>query len=193
MIAIMISALARPRQVVAIELQPDLAGFIDINAALNSLNNVRGICADIRARKIPGVTPASFDLVVANPPFHATARGRQSPIHGRHLARDESGAELADFVAAARRFASNGARVAMVFAASRSAEMIATLRAQRLEPKRIRFVHPRADRAATSVLIEARAGGGVEVRIEPPLILYERAGVYSAEALAMLGGAPLRG
>jgi tRNA1Val (adenine37-N6)-methyltransferase len=191
-IAIMLAALGRPREVVAIELQPALADLINLNAAQNSLGNVRGLCADIRSRRISGVAAASFDLIVANPPFHASTRGRQSPIPGRSMARAETGAELGDFTAVARRYARNGARVAFVFAASRSAELVAAMRSHGLEPKRIRFVHPRIELPAASVLVEARAGGGTETRVEPPLVLYDRIGVYSAEARAMLGGTPLR-
>ncbi len=180
------AALKHPREVVAIEIQLQLAELIDRNAALNSLTSVRGVCADIRARRIAGVDPASFDLIVANPPYYAAARGRHSPGAGRRVARSGTDSDLADFVAAARRYACNGARVAFTFAANRSAELIATMRARQLEPKRMRFVHPRVDLPAASVLVEARAAGGVEVAIEPPLILYDKKGEYSAEARAML-------
>jgi len=185
-VAIMIAARAHPREVMAVELQPDLAELIDHNADLNSLSGVRGICADIRARRIAGLEPASCDLIVANPPYYAAARGRHSPGESRRAARSGTDAELADFVAAAQRYARNGARVAFVFAANRSADLLATMRARQLEPKRIRFVHPRVDLPAASVLVEGRAGGGVEVAIEPPLILHDRTGEYSTEARALL-------
>jgi tRNA1(Val) A37 N6-methylase TrmN6 len=55
-----------------------------------------------------------------------------------------------------------------------------------MEPKRIRFVHPYMDKAATTVLLEARKGGGVEVCVEPPLILCDAPGVYSREARELL-------
>jgi tRNA1(Val) A37 N6-methylase TrmN6 len=66
------------------------------------------------------------------------------------------------------------------------AELISTMRSKRLEPKRIRFVHSRLATPATVVLVEARVGGGVEASVEPPLILYERPGIYTAEAKALL-------
>jgi tRNA1(Val) A37 N6-methylase TrmN6 len=185
-IALMLAHLTRLREVVALEMQPALAGMIARNAALNRLASVRAVCADLRQRRIAGVEPQSFDLVVANPPFRAARTGRESPQRGRRLARVESAATLADFVAAARRYARHGGRVAFVFSAARSAELIATMRAARLEPKRIRFVHPRPAAAATSVLIGARAGGGVECAVEPPLILYARDRVYTDEARALL-------
>lgn len=185
-IALMIAAIARPREVIAVELQPRMAEMAERNARLNGLANLRCVQADLRARKIAGIVPASFDLVVANPPFHARHAGRESPDHGRRAARGGSGASLGDFVAAARRYVRNGGRVAFIFGASRSAELIATMRARQLEPKRMRFVHPRVDLPASSVMVEARAGGGIEVAVEPPLVLEDRAGVYTDEARALL-------
>ncbi len=188
-VAIMMADLYRPREVVAIEIQPPLAAMIARSAATNGLESVNAVCADLRQRRIAGVEPASFDLVVANPPYRAAAAGRESPNHGRRLARGESAAVLMDFVAAAHRYARRGGRVAFVFTARRSAELISAMRSQQLEPKRIRFVHPRIAMPASVMLIEARAGGGVEVTIEPPLILYERPGIYTSEARAIVSSA----
>jgi tRNA1Val (adenine37-N6)-methyltransferase len=185
-VAIMMGALYRPREVVALEIQPALAEMVARNAAANGLESVHAACADLRQKKIASVEPASFDLVVANPPYRAMAAGRENPDHGRRVARGESTATLADFVAAARRYTRRGGRVAFVFTARRSAELISAMSLNKLEPKRIRFVHPQIAMPASVILIEARASGGIEVAVEPPLILYERPGIYTAEARALL-------
>jgi tRNA1Val (adenine37-N6)-methyltransferase len=185
-ISVMIAALWLPSEVVAVEIQPDVAAIAERNAALNQLDSIRVISADLRARRIEGLAPASFDVVVANPPYRALGSGRRSPNPGRRVAREERAATLADFVAAAKRFASNGAKAAFVFDASRSAELLRCLAAHSLEPKRIRFVHPRADAPGATILVEARKGGGIEVAIEPPLMLYDRSGVYSDEARELM-------
>jgi tRNA1(Val) A37 N6-methylase TrmN6 len=185
-ISIVIAALFKPRQVAAIEIQPALAQLIARNAALNGLPMVAARFADLRERKIEGITPAGFDLVVANPPYRARETGRESPDEGRRLARGESAGTLQDFVAAAARYARHGGRTAFVFSAERSAELIALLRSHSLEPKRIRFVHPRAAKPASAVLIEARKGAGVEVVVEPPLIIYSRKGAYTKDARRLL-------
>ena len=182
----MMATLYRPREVVAIEIQPTLAAMISRSAAINQLKSVKAINADLRQKKIQGVEPASFDLVVANPPYRAAASGRENPDHGRRVARGEGETVLLDFVAAARRYARTGGRVAFVFAARRSAELISLMRSKQIEPKRIRFVHPRIAMPASVMLVEARVGGGIEVAIEPPLILYDRPGIYTAEARALL-------
>jgi len=185
-VSIMIAALHRPREVVALEIQPQLAEMIARNAEINGLESMHAVCADLRQKKMKGVESASFDLVVANPPYRAVAAGRENPDRGRRVARGESAALLADFVAAARRYARTGGRVAFVFTARRSAELISAMRSKQLEPKRIRWVHPQIARPASVILIEARVGGGIEVAIEPPLILYERPGIYTPEARALL-------
>ena len=189
-VSIMIATLCRPREVVAVEIQPPLAGMIARNAVINQLKSVTAINADLRQKKIAGVAPASFDLVVANPPYRAAASGRENPDHGRRVARGESTATLTDFVAAARRYARTRGRVAFVFTARRSAELIAAMRSHHLEPKRIRFVHSRLTAPASVMLIEARASGGIEVAIEPPLILYDRPGIYTSEANSLLTSHP---
>jgi tRNA1Val (adenine37-N6)-methyltransferase len=185
-VSIMMATLYRPREVVAIEIQPPLAEMISRSAAINGLKCVNAVNADLRQKKITGVEPASFDLVVANPPYRAAASGRENPDHGRRVARGEGDTLLADFVAAARRYARTAGRVAFIFAARRSAELISAMRSKQLEPKRIRFVHSQIVTPASVMLVEARVGGGIEVAIEPPLILYERPGLYTAEARALL-------
>lgn len=187
-VAAMIAATRRPREVLALELQPDLAALARRNAALNRLANLHPLEADLRTRTIPGLAAGSFDWVVANPPYRALGCGRESPNPSRRLARGAAGANLRDFVAAAARYATNGGRIGMIFTAPRTAELVAELKTKALEPKRLRFVHPDPQSPATMILVEARKRAGVEVRVEPPLIVWASPGVYTAEARAILNG-----
>ena len=185
-IAATIAMMHQPRAIVGIELQRDLAECAQRNAAINNLDTMTVIRADLRNRKIAGLEPDSFAYVVANPPYSALRHGRESPNASRRIARGGDGASLRDFIAAASRFTTGNGKVAMIFTATRTAELIAELKAKAFEPKRIRFVHPYAHEPASTVMIEARKGAGIEAQVEPPLIVWERAGVYSAEARAIL-------
>jgi tRNA1(Val) A37 N6-methylase TrmN6 len=189
-VSIMLAALHHPREVVAIELQPDLATMVSRNAASNGLASVSSVCADLRARSIGGIAPAAFGYVVANPPYRALQSGRESPNLSRRIARGAGGADLRDFIAAASRYAANSAKVAVVFTASRTAELLAELKTRSLEPKRMRFVHPRQGMRASTVLVEACKDGGAEVQVEPPLFLYANPGVYSDETRELLLAPP---
>jgi tRNA1Val (adenine37-N6)-methyltransferase len=159
------------------------------NGAVNGVQELSAICADLR-RNIPGLTPAAFGYVVANPPYRAAWRGRESPDPERRLARGSGGAMLSEFLAAAARYANRGGKIALVFTASRTAELFAEMKQRSLEPKRIRFVHSKPGEAATMILLEARKGGGIETIIEPPLFIYSSPGIYTDEANAMLTRTP---
>lgn len=170
-ISLAIAALYRPSKIIAVEIQPALVAMtrrsIEINAMQSTIDIIEG---DLRRISDPAIAANSFDVVVANPPYRALNSGHESPEEGRRVARSETAATLQDFVAAAALYARTGGRAAFVFGADRSAELITVLRQYRLEPKRIRFVHPATSKPATMVLIETRKNGGTEVTIEPPLI-----------------------
>ncbi len=186
-ISLAIAALHQPREIVAIEVQPELVAMLRRGAELNGVDAIRAIAADLRKLNDAELRRESFEVVVANPPYRASKAGRVSPQDARRIARSESSATLEDFVAAAAKYTRRGGRAAFVFAADRSAELISILREHRLEPKRIRFVHPYAGAPATNILLVARKHGGIEVAIEPPLILFDAPGVYSREAREILG------
>ncbi len=184
-ISMIVGKLICPKEVVALEIQTELSDLAAANARLNDLN-IKVVTGDLRARKIESIQPASFDYVVANPPFRAHGTGRQSLNASRMIARSESAATLPDFISAATRFCRFGGKVGFVFTAARMAELIEVLRSHRLEPKRLKLVHPLPHSAASMVLIESSKGGGVELLIEPPLIVHSAPGVYSREARLLL-------
>ena len=69
----------------------------------------------------------------------------------------------------------------MVHRPFRMAEIIRVFSQYKLEPKRIRLVYPFVDKEPNMILIEALKGGKPRVSVEPPLIVYERPGVYTEE------------
>jgi tRNA1Val (adenine37-N6)-methyltransferase len=186
-VSVVLAALYQPKEIVAIEVQPPLAALIARNAVLNGTAELKAICADIR-ESIPELKADEFDYVVANPPYRAATRGRESPDAQRRISRGGGGATLREFIAAAARYVHDGGKLAIVFTASRTAELVTEMRQRTFEPKRIRFVHPTPGASATMILVEARKGGGVETIVEPPLFIYDSPGAYSEEARVMLTG-----
>lgn len=76
----------------------------------------------------------------------------------------------------------------MVHRPHRLAEIISCLKEHKLEPKRIRFVHPFVDKEANMVLIESARGGKSMVKVEAPIIVYKEAGVYTEEIYRIYEG-----
>ena len=80
-----------------------------------------------------------------------------------------------------------GGRLYMVHRPRRLIEILMAMKSQKLEPKRMKFVHPFADKEANMVLIEAVRGGGALMTVEKPIIVYKEPGVYTDEIYDIYG------
>ncbi|OGD74846.1 MAG: hypothetical protein A2Y64_04320, partial [Candidatus Coatesbacteria bacterium RBG_13_66_14] len=168
------------------EIQPDLAGLAERNALADGFPlAVR--TGDLRRREDLG-KPGRFDRVFANPPYRASFDGRRSPDATRDAARREVFGGLGDFLDAALWLLADGGALTLIYTARRLAELFTELRSRRLEPKRLRLVHPGPDRPARLVLLEAAKGGGVELEILPPLFTHGADGAYTDEMAEILYG-----
>lgn len=115
----------------------------------------------------------AFDVVYANPPYFKRESGRQSPNPLENLARRESALELRAFLRACEKLLKNRGRLFLVFTAYRLAELIFYCKELKLEPKVLRLVHSYPYEEAKLCLLKAVKGAKEELRILPPLYIYE--------------------
>lgn len=81
-----------------------------------------------------------------------------------------------------------GGKAAFVHRPGRLLDIVTAMRANRLEPKRIRFVYPKAGKEANTLLIEGTKDGKPDLKILPPLYVYDEHGNYTDEVRALLYG-----
>jgi tRNA1(Val) A37 N6-methylase TrmN6 len=124
---------------------------------------------------------ASFDVVTTNPPYMNENHGLKNPESHKAIARHEILCTLEDVIREGTKVLKPGGRFNMIHRPHRLVEIIELMKKYRVEPKRIRFVHPFADKEANMVLIEVIRGAKPMVKIEPPLVIYEATGVYTEE------------
>ena len=113
------------------------------------------------------------------------------PLHGldpRAIARHELLCTFDDVARVAAKLLRPGGHFYLVHRPLRLPELITTLCRRGLEPKRMRLVYPHADQAPNMVLLDCVRGGGPELRVEPPLIVYEKDGTYTPELLQIYYG-----
>ncbi|GMT46786.1 MAG: SAM-dependent methyltransferase [bacterium] len=177
--------------VLLIEVQEGLSALAQRNVELNQLQpRVQVLKADVSSIICDGYADLieGFDAVVSNPPFRKPGTGRISPYGERAIARHEIKLTLTDLIKTSSALLKNRGRFLMVYHPYRFNEVIYTMKESLLEPKRIRFVHPDDNSEATMVLIEAIKGGGVELKVEKPLFVYEKDGLYTEEMAALYSG-----
>ena len=125
--------------------------------------------------------PASFDVVTCNPPYMTADHGIVNPDDSKAIARHEILCTLEDIVGQTSKLLKEKGRFYMVHRPFRLIEIIKTLTDHKIEPKRIRMVHPYIDKEPTMVLIEGIKGGRSRVKVDPPLIVYRDKNVYTQE------------
>lgn len=166
---------------VGLELQEAMAEMAQRSVRLNGLGekltirqgDIRQVRADFPAE--------SFRVVTTNPPYMKQHAGLHNQTDAVSLARHEISCRLRDVMEAAGYLLSSRGRFYMVHRPLRLTEIFEEMRRVQIEPKRLRFVHPYADQEPTQVLIEGVRHGGSELRVLPPLIVYESPGVYTQE------------
>ena len=109
-------------------------------------------------------------------------------IDPRAIARHEILCSFEDVVRAAAALLRPGGHFYLVHRPLRLAELITKLCTSGLEPKRMRLVYPHVDKAPNMVLLDCVRGGAPELRVEPPLIVYDGNGSYTPELLEIYYG-----
>ncbi|QKS48903.1 tRNA1(Val) (adenine(37)-N6)-methyltransferase (plasmid) [Paenibacillus cellulosilyticus] len=172
----------------AVEIQPRLAGMAQRSVKFNKLDNqIQIIEADLRQYwKTAG--NGVYDAVTVNPPYMPAQTGDKNDNEHYAIARHEVHCTLDNVVEACARLVRTGGKVSMVHRPNRLIDILETFRRWKLEPKRIRFVHPHADAEANMLLIEAIRDGKPSVKLLPPLIVYTKERQYTEELVRLYYG-----
>lgn len=186
-IPLLLSAKTKGEHFTGLEIQTEIMKMAQRSVALNGLEKrIDIIQGDIKeASRIFGA--ASFDVVTSNPPYMNDAHGLKNPGDVKAISRHEVLCTLEDVVREGTKALKPGGRFYMVHRPHRLAEIITVMRQYKLEPKRMKFVHPFVDKDANMVLIEAVRGGGAWLKLEPPVIVYKEPGIYTDEIYEIYG------
>ena len=186
-IPILLEAKTCGRHFTGLEIQAESANMAERSVKLNKLEKkINIVCGDIKeADRIFG--KASFNVVTSNPPYMKDLHGIKNPDEEMAIARHEVKCTLDDVVKSAAALLKPKGRFYMVHRPHRLVEIINTFTKYRIEPKRIRFVHPYEDKEANMVLIEGLRGGKSMIKVESPLIVYDKSGKYTQEILRIYG------
>ena len=168
-----------------VEVQTELAGLAVSNVRENRLEDrITVFCTDMKLLR-PVMTAGPVDLVVCNPPFHRQGSGRINPEAQRAVARHEIKANLGDIIQTSYRMLRTAGRLVLIYTAGRLTDILSRMRSDGIEPKFIRMIHSRQDTEAALTLIEGVKGGRPNLKIAPPLIIYDLKNDYTDEVESM--------
>ncbi|MBS4201460.1 tRNA1(Val) (adenine(37)-N6)-methyltransferase [Bacillus sp. FJAT-49732] len=130
-----------------------------------------------------------YDVVTCNPPYFLSP----SPDvinSNEHLAiaRHEILCTLEDAVKTSSQLLRQGGKAAFVHRPERLMDILTLMREYRLEPKRLRFVFPKAGKEANTILVEGIKDGNAGLKVLPPLFVYNEENEYTDEVRDILYG-----
>ena len=182
-ISILLSGKTENCNFVGVEIQSDVAEMACRSIKLNNLENKIKIInknisdlKDIYERK-------SFDVVVTNPPYKKINTGILNDENKKIISRHEVKGSLEDFIHISSYLLKDYGEFYMVHRPERLVDIFSSMRANKIEPKKIRFVYPSKDKKANLVLIKGVKLGKPFLEYEDNLYVYNENGTYTDEIL----------
>jgi len=171
-----------------LEIQEESADMARRSVEYNGIGDkIDVVTGDIRkASEIFGA--ASFHVITVNPPYMIGEHGLKNENQALYIARHEILCTLEDVLRESARLLKPKGRFYMVHRPFRLPEILAGMSAYRIEPKRMRLVHPYVDKEPNMVLVEGLRGGNPRMKVDPPLIVYQKDGSYTQELLQIYEG-----
>lgn len=173
-----------------VEIQERLHNMAVRSVQYNKLDSqINMICADLK--QAPAILgKEKHTLVTCNPPYFSTqSKTEINPNPHFAIARHEMMCTLEDCIQSASALLKQGGKAAFVHRPGRLLDIVTLMRQYRLEPKRIQFVYAKAEKKdANTVLVEGTKDGAPDLKILPPLIVYQEDGEYTAEVKELLYG-----
>lgn len=167
----------------ALEIQEESADMARRSVEYNQLQDKIQITVGNIAEASAIYGNCSFDAVVTNPPYMNDKHGLKNPDLPKAIARHEILCSLEDIIRETSRVLKPGKSLFMVHRPFRLAEIFRLMSDYKLEPKRMCLVQPYIHKEPNMVLIEGVIGGKPMIKVEPPIIVYERPNVYTKQLI----------
>jgi len=179
-VPILLSTRKTPKEIVGIEIMPYVAEMGKRSVVLNGIEDrVEIVCGDIK--KAYKLVEGVFDVISVNPPYEKINEKRKSKNEYRVAAKHEVHCTFEDVCRISNRMLKCGGKIFIIHRIGRLAEIFSTMKEYRLEPKRLRFVHPKFEEQPNLVLIEGVKDGREGLKVDPPLFVRDKDGEYTEE------------
>ncbi|MHB1485507.1 MAG: tRNA1(Val) (adenine(37)-N6)-methyltransferase [Saccharofermentanales bacterium] len=132
-----------------------------------------------------------FDCVISNPPYAVFDENSKRDMTDLRIAREEIHSSLDQLLQISAYLLKHNGKAFFIYRANRLADVLESMRKNKIEPRIIRFIQPFLYKAPTAFLVMGqkygKAGG---LKIEPPVILFGSPSHYTDEVLEMYGKYP---
>lgn len=177
-ISILLTAKQKPGKITAIEFQPELAELARKSVDISGVGEIVKVVHDDILRSTTYIRPKSLDAIVVNPPYVRKGAGLACGNVQRSLARQESTVGPDEMFRIAFELLKKGGELFMVNRPDRLVDVFFAARKYGIEPRELTMVQPGPTKAPNICLIRCKKGAGRELKILPPVHVYDEDGRY---------------
>ena len=186
-INIFLSGKTTAKELVGVEVQEEVADMAKRSVKLNGVEGKIEILnkniLDLKNIYNKGY----FDVVVTNPPYKKINTGLINEENKKMISRHEITANLRDFIHISSYLLKDHGEFFMVHRPERLVDILWTMREEKIEPKKIKFVYPNENKKTNLVLIKGVKNGNSFLEFEDNLYVYNQNGNYTDEILKIYG------
>ncbi len=186
-VAILLAGKTKTEKLCCVEVQSKAADLARRSITLNKLEDRVSVIEDNLNNCSKYFAKGSVDVVTCNPPYIADRGGLNNKTDEKNIARHEILCTLEDVIRESAGMLKYGGKLFMVHKPERLVDIFCTMRKYAIEPKRVQFVHPQPYKKANIVLVEGVKSGGAELKMMPPLYVYDENHNYSKEINEIYG------
>lgn len=187
-VALMLSAKTK-HQIVAIEYQERLYDMAYRTVQYNQLEEKVTLIHDDFNNALKYIKADSVDIISCNPPYFIEANHFLEHKNEHHaLARHEITITLEEWIKMSSKLLKMGGKLYCIHRPERLTEIFEMMKRYKLEPKVIQFVHPKCNKIANMVLIEAIKYGKSGLKVLPSITVFNDNNDYLEPVRSMLYG-----
>lgn len=168
-----------------VDISKEATDLAELSAKENDFNTFQVINANLTELK-GKIEFGKHTLITCNPPYKAPNAGLKNSDSIETVARHETECTLNDIVFVSSKLLQTSGRLCICHRPERLAELMAVMRKNKIEPKRLRLVIQRIGEKPWLILVEGTRCGNTGLTIEPPLYIEEN-GDFSAEMKKIYG------
>lgn len=185
-IAILALAKTKANKAIGFEIQKEMASLAKRNVEINNLEDRIEIINDDIKNAFNYLNKESVKVVVCNPPYFKATSGVSSDVKEIATSRTESTATLEDIIKVASGLLNYSGKLYMIHKSERLSEVLTTLTLNKLEPKRLTLIYPKASKAVDTFIVEAQKCGAPGLKIDS-VVVYEEDGSMTPWAKKLYG------
>lgn len=171
-----------PQLIYAVDIQDEAISLLRKTVSENCLENIiQPILCDLRNISPTVIARESVDIVTANPPYMTGGSGYEKHSYAQAVARHELMCNIDDVCKTAGSLLKYGGLLKMCHRPERLADVICSMRTNKIEPKSVTFVHNSINEKPWLFLISGKKGANSGMIIEKPMILRNDDKSYTEE------------